>query len=100
MAFMNATVEIDKAGRIVVPKKVRDAMRLRAGDQLELRLEDNHMTLRSKHAAPKPTLQRVRGRLVYDSGLPISEAEVESALENAREERTAAILGIAAPSAR
>ncbi len=97
---MNATVEIDKAGRIVVPKKVRDAMRLRAGDRLELHLEDNRMTLCSQHAAATPTLQRIRGRLVYDSGNPITEAEVEFATDRAREQRTAAILGMPDPLAR
>ena len=41
MAFMNAIAEIDKAGRVVVPKKFRDALHLVPGTRLSLR----HRTL-------------------------------------------------------
>lgn len=36
MAIMNMTVTIDKTGRIVIPKQVRDQMRLEPGDALAL----------------------------------------------------------------
>ncbi|MFO0093654.1 MAG: AbrB/MazE/SpoVT family DNA-binding domain-containing protein, partial [Gemmatimonadaceae bacterium] len=43
---MTTTVTIDKAGRIIVPKALRDALHLEAGDTLELEAEGEQMTLR------------------------------------------------------
>ncbi len=45
MVIMNAITEIDKAGRIVVPKKMRDALRLVAGTRLTLKQEGERITL-------------------------------------------------------
>jgi AbrB family looped-hinge helix DNA binding protein len=39
MVFMNAIVEIDKAGRIVVPKKLRDDLHLIPGTRLRIERE-------------------------------------------------------------
>jgi AbrB family looped-hinge helix DNA binding protein len=33
---MNTTVTIDKAGRVVIPKEIRDELRLEPGDSLAL----------------------------------------------------------------
>jgi AbrB family looped-hinge helix DNA binding protein len=33
---MNTTITVDKAGRIVLPKPVRDKLQLQAGDSLEV----------------------------------------------------------------
>lgn len=38
-------VAIDKAGRVVVPKSVRDALRLTAGAELELTVVDGRIEL-------------------------------------------------------
>lgn len=66
MAFMNAIAEIDKAGRIVVPKKLRDALHLTAGSRLSLRQEGDQIIVES---ADKPRgLYMKRGTLVFDPG--------------------------------
>jgi len=42
---MNATVEIDKAGRIVVPKKLRDALHLTPGTRLTVERSGGNLVL-------------------------------------------------------
>jgi AbrB family looped-hinge helix DNA binding protein len=43
---MNATVTIDKAGRLVLPKPMRDALHLKPGTALEILQEGDQITLR------------------------------------------------------
>ena len=42
---MTATVTLDKAGRLVLPKPVRDQLHLRAGSKLRLDVMGDHMEL-------------------------------------------------------
>ena len=56
------TVEIDKAGRIVVPKKLRDALHLTPGTQLLVERRGNTLVLEP---------EAVYGRLVIEDGLPV-----------------------------
>ncbi len=50
MAFMNATTEIDKAGRIVVPKKMRDALHLVPGTRVTLKQEGDAIQIAPERA--------------------------------------------------
>ena len=59
---MNAIVEIDRAGRIVVPKKFRDALRLSPGTRL--RAERNGDSLTLTPAVPE-------AQLVIENGTPL-----------------------------
>jgi AbrB family looped-hinge helix DNA binding protein len=43
---MTTTPTLDKAGRVVLPKPVRDEMQLRAGDSLELESSEDRIVLR------------------------------------------------------
>lgn len=52
-AILNGmTVKIDKAGRIVLPKDVRDRLRLRAGTSLELEERVEGLVLRPVRQRP------------------------------------------------
>jgi AbrB family looped-hinge helix DNA binding protein len=42
---MKSTAQIDSAGRLVVPKAFRDALRLRPGDRLRVRTEGDSLVL-------------------------------------------------------
>ncbi|MEI9967324.1 MAG: AbrB/MazE/SpoVT family DNA-binding domain-containing protein [Terracidiphilus sp.] len=94
---MNAIVEIDKAGRIVVPKKFRDALRLRPGTRLRAEQHGDQLTL--SHAAAE-------ARLVIENGAPlifsadgsnsqkITVEMVNESIAQARLERERRILGL------
>jgi AbrB family looped-hinge helix DNA binding protein len=67
---MSEMVQIDQAGRLVLPKRIRERFALRAGDSLKLELKGDAIELRP--ARPKVRLTRVNGVLVLsaDSQLP------------------------------
>jgi AbrB family looped-hinge helix DNA binding protein len=87
--FMNAIAEIDKAGRLVVPKKMRDALHLEPGTRLTLHQEGGTITLQPEN---KPRgLYREDGMLVYDTG-PLPPEHVNW-VDDAREERERQMMG-------
>ena len=63
---MNATLTIDKAGRVVLPKPVRDALQISPGDSLELESSEDHIVLRP--APGKGRMYKKQGVWVFDSG--------------------------------
>ena len=64
--IMDIDVTIDKSGRLVLPKPVRDALGLRAGDRLKIRRQGTEIIL--SFSQPKPVLQKEKGVWVYRSG--------------------------------
>ena len=54
---MTATTTIDKAGRVVVPKAIRDALHLKPGDPIEIERNGDQLTLRHKPAKAKAMLE-------------------------------------------
>lgn len=70
---MKAT--IDKAGRLVIPKSLRDDAGLRPGE-VEVRLDGSGVRI---EAIAADSLQRHRGRLrIPPSDTPIGDAEVRA----------------------
>ena len=83
--IMDTTVTLDKAGRVVIPKPLREELHLGPGDRLQLETEGEKMTLRPvRTTAP---LRKERGVWVYRTGFPLSAAATDHVLRETREER-------------
>ena len=82
---MNATVTIDKAGRVVLPKTLRDELHLEAGDTLELESEGTQVTLRPSRSISR--MRKERGIWVFRTGRPISADLTDKVLRDIRERR-------------
>jgi AbrB family looped-hinge helix DNA binding protein len=86
MAFMKA-ISVDKAGRVVLPKEMRDKLRLEAGDELLAEQSDEQIVLRPVRA--QATLKKERGVWVYQGARrgKISAESLQEQIEAVREER-------------
>ena len=88
---MTARLTVDKAGRIVLPKPVRDNLQLAPGDELELESLDDRITLRPVRGTAQ--LRKKRGVWVFRSGEPLAATIVETTIEEVRRERDNQNLG-------
>jgi AbrB family looped-hinge helix DNA binding protein len=82
---MNTIVEIDRAGRIVVPKKFRDALHLRPGARLKLEQAGDRLVLEQEY--PEPRLEMRDGLLVMVGGPPLTVEDVNEAIKQGYDER-------------
>lgn len=82
---MKAT--LDKAGRIVLPKPLRDELHLAAGDDLEIDASGEEITLRPVRG--RAQLHKKHGVWVYRTGEPLSAATVSDTVREIRRERDA-----------
>ncbi len=73
---------LDKFGRIVIPKEIRDDFNLRPGSQI--RIEESDQAIILKPVAGEPSLHLKDGVLVF-SGIPMGD--LEKAHETHREDR-------------
>jgi AbrB family looped-hinge helix DNA binding protein len=79
---MSTTVTLDKAGRVVIPKTLRDALRLAPGDALALESDGDRVTLRPIRSAS--AMRKEHGIWVFRGGRKVSAAETDEALESLR----------------
>jgi AbrB family looped-hinge helix DNA binding protein len=84
MATARVTIPIDGAGRVVLPKTLRDRMGLQAGSEFEVIEEDNRIILKPVEKEPK--LVSKDGVLVFIPDADFSK-EDEDVVKNVREER-------------
>lgn len=82
---MNTTLTIDKAGRVVIPKELRDSMNLSAGDELTLESTGDRLTLQPVRSLSP--LHKERGIWVYHGGGTLEAKTTDSALQQLRQQR-------------
>jgi|ERR1700746_3778646 AbrB family looped-hinge helix DNA binding protein len=82
---MNATITVDIAGRVVLPKPVRDELQLSAGDALKLELSNDSIILRPLRGIAG--MRQKEGIWVFRTGQPVSVASVNETLRRTRAER-------------
>ena len=85
LPFMDTTVTLDKAGRVVIPKTLREELHLEPGDRLELHSKGEEVTLRPVRA--HSPLQKKQGVWIFKSGAKLSNDEVNTALGDIRQRR-------------
>jgi AbrB family looped-hinge helix DNA binding protein len=82
-------VKIDRSGRIVVPKPLRERLGLNPNAELEAVEQPGGLLLRP--VAQRPSMIKVNGRWVH-RGVPEQGANWDRVIDEVREERIASIL--------
>lgn len=90
--FMKTKVTLDKAGRVVIPKRLRDALRLAPGDSLSVESNGHEVTLRPVRYAA--ALRKERGIWVFRGGAKLTAAETDRALHESRLDRDLKLGGL------
>jgi AbrB family looped-hinge helix DNA binding protein len=88
---MRTRLSIDKAGRVVIPKPLREDLHLSPGDTLEVECAGEQITLRP--ARGTGPLTKERGVWVFHSGQPLQASATDAVLQQIRKERDLGNLG-------
>jgi AbrB family looped-hinge helix DNA binding protein len=89
MPVMVGKLTVDKAGRIVLPKPLRDELQLEPGDTLEIESIGEEITLRPLRGQAQ--LRKKQGVWVFRTGEPLSASETEKVVRQVRHERESQI---------
>ncbi len=81
----NTRVTLAQAGRLVLPKVLRDKLHLSPGDTLDLVVNGEEVTLRPRRNSTP--LQKKQGIWVFGTGKLMASNETEEALRNVRAQR-------------
>lgn len=87
---MNTTISMDRSGRLVLPKPIRQQLQLEPGEPLELESFEDHIVLRPVRATA--TAYKKHGILVFRTG-PLKASVVDETIRRVRKEREQQILG-------
>ena len=90
-AKMHTRLTIDKAGRVVIPKPLREELHLEAGDVLEMESAGEQIMLRPVRGTGP--LTKEHGVWVFHAGQPLPASATDQMLQQIREERDLANLG-------
>ena len=88
---MKARLTLDRAGRVVIPKGLRDELHLRPGDKLDLETAGEEITLRPVREIPPMTKEQ--GVWVFRVGKPLHASATDETLCTLRDERDRQNLG-------
>jgi AbrB family looped-hinge helix DNA binding protein len=88
---MTTKLTLDKAGRVVIPKALRDELNLGPGDALRLEAEGEQIILRPLRGVIP--LRKERGLWVYRTGQTLSASVSDDTLRKVRKERDQQNLG-------
>jgi AbrB family looped-hinge helix DNA binding protein len=88
ISMKERTVQIDQAGRVVLPKPVRDRFGIRSGDRLAIDVRGDAIELRPTQANGE--LKRVNGVLVFTGAGPLGSGE--DFVAQSRDERIASLI--------
>jgi AbrB family looped-hinge helix DNA binding protein len=80
---MTPKITLDKAGRVVLPKPLRDRMQLGPGDEFQLESEGERITLRP--VRPTAMLKKECGVWVYQG--ESTDASIPDLLDRERDKR-------------
>jgi AbrB family looped-hinge helix DNA binding protein len=86
---MTTKITLDRAGRILIPKILRQELQLGPGDALQLEREGDQITLRPLR--PKALLKKEKGVWVYQ-GEP-AHVSIPGLVDRQREQRSRELLG-------
>jgi len=79
-------VSIDRAGRVVIPKPLRDELGFSSDKPLQAEIVDGRLELSTTHERAK-IVEGPNGPLVAATGVPITDEDVRRVLEAVRERR-------------
>ena len=88
---MSTRLTIAKAGRVVIPKPLREELHLEPGDSLEMESIGEQITLRPVRGTGP--LTKEHGVWVFHAGQPLPASATDETLRLTREERDLANLG-------
>ena len=86
---MTAKLTLDRAGRVLIPKHLRQELQLGPGDTLQLDSEGEQITLRPMR--PKALLKKEHGVWVYQGER--TSASVPGLIDREREKRLRELMG-------
>ena len=86
---MTAKLTVDRAGRVLLPKQLRQDLHLSPGDILELKSEGDHIALRVER--PKARLSKEMGVWVFDG--EATQVSLPDWLDQERQKRIGEFMG-------
>jgi AbrB family looped-hinge helix DNA binding protein len=86
---MTTKLTLDRAGRVLIPKTLRQELHLGPGDSLQLKSEGEEITLRP--VRPRALIKKEQGVWVYQGGP--AHASIPDLIDEGREKRSRELRG-------